>query len=109
MIPILQRGQRIPSTTTNGVKGVGVEEAQAVSTTKHSLVTGVESGFTFRAFALAGSIFMGAIGSIVFWRKGGYGEEVLFHPRAGGQNYSHARTTRLHYNLLYIPPCYGLR
>lgn len=26
-----------------------------------------------------------------------------FPPRAGGQNYSHARTTRLHYNLLYIP------
>lgn len=85
---------------------MGFEEAQDFST-KHSLVfphgIGVELGFTVRVFALAGSIFTGATGSIVFWTKGDTVKRACLPPRAGGQNYSHARTTRLHYNLLYIP------
>lgn len=114
MIPILQqRGRRNTLDHHKRGKGVGFEEAQERLDNRtffgfpHG--TGVESGFTFRAFALAGSIFTGATGSIVFWTNGDTVKRPCFPPfRTGGQNYSHARTTRLHYNLLYIPPCYGL-
>lgn len=71
MIPILQQtGQRSHSTIT-GTEGVGFGETEGRLDNKtfsgfpHG--TGVESGFSFRAVALAGSIFTGATGSIVFW------------------------------------------
>lgn len=81
MIPILQQtGQRIPRPSQGGEgqvwRGPGRLDNKTLFGFPHG--TGVESGLTFRAFALAGSIFTGATGSTVLWTRGRNGGEVLF-------------------------------